>query len=234
MMDANALQRSTEALDLVDPRLVSLTDPSGAAAEQFRMLHLRLDRARELRPIAVVAMTSAVAGEGKSLTAANLAACAARRGRRAVLIDCDFRRPAVARLFGVEARGGLAAVLGGQLNAAAAIVAGPSNLRLLPAGEVSDDPAGLFSGKGFISLLDELRAANDEIYLDLPPILPFADALVAAGAADGVVVVVRNGQTPAEQVEEAVASLTGMPLLGCVLTACAEGAAAYRKYYARK
>jgi len=233
-MDANVLQRSTDALDLVDPRLVSLTDPSGAAAEQFRMLHLRLDRARELRPIPVVALTSAVAGEGKSLTAANLAACAARRGRKTVLVDCDFRRPAVDRLFGMALADGLASVLTGERKLANAIRQGPAGLQLLPAGEVQQDPAGLFTGKAFTSLLDELRGSHEEIFLDLPPVLPFADAQVAAGAADGVVVVIRSGQTPAEQVEEAVANLAGMPLLGCVLTSCAEGASAYRRYYSRK
>ncbi len=233
-MDAKALRRTPEDLDLVDGRVVSLTEPSGAAAEQFRMLHLRLERLREQRPIPVVALTSAVAGEGKSLTVANLAACAARRGRRTALVDCDFRRPAVSRLFGVEAGIGLSSVLAGSNRLAEAIRGGPLGLNLVLTGDAPDDPAGLFSGKGFGAILDELRAGHDEIYLDLPPILPFADALVAAGAADGVVVVIRNGQTPAEQVEEAVASLTGMPLLGCVLTACGDGATAYRRYYSRK
>lgn len=231
---SNALQRTTDFRELVDPRLVSLTEPAGAAAEQFRMLHLRLDRARELRPISVLAMTSAVAGEGKSLTAANLAVCAARRGRRTALLDCDFRRPAVARLFGLEAKSGLATVLSGGTSLGSTLREGPYGLQLLPAGEGADDPASLLTSSRFPPLLDELRRSYDEVILDLPPLLPFADALVAAGAADGVVVVIRNGQTPAEQVEEAVASLTGMPLIGCVLTACADGAAAYRRYYSRK
>ncbi|HWV39688.1 MAG TPA: CpsD/CapB family tyrosine-protein kinase [Vulgatibacter sp.] len=233
-MDAKAVRRNLDNLDVVDPRLVALTDPTGAAAEQFRMLHLRLDRLREQRPIPVIALTSAVAGEGKSLTVANLAACAARRGRKVALVDCDFRRPAVGRLFGVGPGPGLAQALAGNQAIAKAIRSGPFGLTLVPAGEAPDDPAGLFAGKGFGAVVDELRAGHDEIYLDLPPILPFADALVAAAVADGVVVVVRNGQTPAEQVEEAVASLSGAPLLGCVLTGCGDGATAYRKYYARR
>ena len=233
-MDAKAIRRNLDNLDVLDPRLVALTDPTGAAAEQFRMLHLRLDRLREQRPIPVVALTSAVAGEGKSLTVANLAACAARRGRRVALVDCDFRRPAVSRLFGLGPSAGLAQVLSGAEPLTKACRTGPAGLTLVPTGEAPDEPAGLFAGKGFGSVVDELRSSNDEVYLDLPPILPFADALVAAAVADGVVVVVRNGQTPAEQVEEAVASLSGTPLLGCVLTGCGDGAVAYRKYYARK
>ncbi|AKU90656.1 CpsD/CapB family tyrosine-protein kinase [Vulgatibacter incomptus] len=234
-MDAKALRSNpADTLELVDPRVVSLTDPSGAAAEQFRMLHLRLDRARENRPISVVALTSAVSGEGKSITAANLAACAARRGRRAALVDCDFRRPAVARLFGVDSSDGLSSLLAGKTKLAQSLRKGPFGLDILPAGENPEDPGSLFAGRSFTALLEELRGGHEEIYLDLPPILPFADALVAAGTADGVVVVVRNGGTPAEQVGEAVNALAGLPLLGCVLTACGEGAAAYRKYYARK
>lgn len=233
-MDANAIRKTIENVDVLDSRLVALTDPTGAAAEQFRMLHLRLDRLREQRRIQVVALTSAVAGEGKSLTVANLAACASRRGRRVALVDCDFRRPAVGRLFGLGPGEGIAQVLSGSASLAKACREGPSNLTLVPTGEPPNEPAGLFSGKGFGEIVEELRSTHDEVYLDLPPILPFADAMVAASIADGVIVVVRNGQTPAEQVEEAVAQLSAAALLGCVLTGCGDGAVAYRKYYARR
>jgi capsular exopolysaccharide synthesis family protein len=234
-MDPNAIQARAVYDGSVDPRVVTITDPGGAAAEQFRLLHLRLDRFRAQRPLAVIALTSAVAGEGKTMTAVNLAACATRRNRRVALVDCDLRRPRIAGLFGIEDPGpGLAGILTGRARLEDAIRIGPERLSIVPAGEATDDPGGLFAGEGLRKALEKLRATFDEIYLDLPPTLPFADAVAAASAADGVVVVVRNAETRAELVDEAVGSLQGAPLLGCVLTGCDEGASAYRTYYRRR
>lgn len=233
-MDAKAIQTQVPSYESIDPRVVALVDPSGAAAEQFRMLHLRLEQLRAQRPIAVVAMTSAVAGEGKTLTVANLAACAARRGNRVALVDCDLRRPRIGKLLGLDEGPGLAAVLGGRKRLEDVLRIGPERLTVVPAGDAPDDPSQLFSGTSFRAILDKLRSTHQEIYLDLPPVLPFSDALAIAAAADGVVVVVRNGGTRAELVEEAVDSLSGTPLLGCVLTGCEDKATAYRKYYGRR
>lgn len=233
-MDAKAIRVPAEFSGSVDPRVVAISDPGGAAAEQFRLLHLRLDQARAQRPLAVVAMTSAVAGEGKTMTIANLAACAARRGRRVALVDCDLRRPRIAALFGVDEDPGIAAVLAGRCRLEEAIRVGPERLTIVPAGAAPDDPGSLFGGNAFRGVLDKLRANHDEIYVDLPPALPFADAMAAASAADGVVMVVRNAETRAELVQEAVGTFTDARLIGCVLTGCEEGAVAYRKYYGRR
>lgn len=224
--------RTEPVNDAVDTRLVTLTAPMSAAAEQFRMLHLRLDRMRASRPLAVVAVTSAVAGEGKSLTVANLAACAARRGRRVALVDCDLRRPRVGDLLGLADGPGLGAILGGRARFEDAVRIGPAGLTVLPGGEGPDDPSGLFQGPAFRQVIDRLRQTCQEIYLDLPPVLPFADAPSAASLADGVVLVVRGQKTPAAEAVEAVDQLAGAPLIGCVLTGCGSDAA-YRRYYAR-
>src|SRR5207302_5101851 len=104
----------------IDERLVALTNPMGAAAEQYRMLLHRLRYTRSLRGEAiqggaVIAVTSAVRGEGVSVTAANLALTAARaRDAKVALVDCDLRRGGQAALFGMGARAGLADVLTGK------------------------------------------------------------------------------------------------------------------------
>lgn len=234
-MDANVIPTTAAEFESIDPRLVALIDPMGPAAEQFRMLHHRLDRVRSTRTLGVVAFTSALAGEGKSTTAANLAACAAKRGRKAVLVDCDLRRPGTSKLFGFEAvPPGLAGVLDGEVTVRQAIRRGPEGLAVVPAGRTAEDPSGLFATAHFRGAIDELRGSFDEIYLDLPPILAFADAHVAASVAEGVVMVVRSGQTRVEVVQEAVDAFTGLPLLGCVLTGCDEALPMYRTYYKRK
>jgi protein-tyrosine kinase len=218
--------------ELIDPRVVTLTAPSAGAAEQFRMLHLRLDRIRARQPLTVVALTSAVAGEGKSLTVANLAACAARRGRRVAAVDCDLRRSRLADLFGIPDGPGLAGVLGGRSRLEDVMAIGPSGLAVIPGGEGPDDPAGLFQGDAFRQLLQRMRQTFQEIYLDLPPVLPFADAVAAGAQADGVVLVVRSQRTPSKLAEEAVDQLAGLPLLGTVLTGYGTESA-YRKYTQR-
>ena len=90
------------------------------AAEQYRTLYYRLERLRELRPMRVVAFTSAMPGEGKTVTAVNLALTAARAtpDRRILLIDADLRRSQVAELLGFSAQPGLAELLSGDASSA--------------------------------------------------------------------------------------------------------------------
>lgn len=229
MESASKMASSPAVNELVDRRLVTLTTPGAGAAEQFRMLHLRLDHIRARQQLGVVALTSAVPGEGKSLTVANLAACAARRGRRVAALDCDLRRPRLAELFGLSDGPGLASVLGERKRIEDVMRIGPAGLTVIPGGEGPDDPSSLFQGEAFRELLDRMRQTFQEIYLDLPPVLPYADALAVASVADGVVLVVRGQRTPARLAEEAVDQLAGTPLVGCVLTGCgSEGT--YRRY----
>lgn len=233
-MDALAARREALAgTSGIDPRLVVLADPAGPAAEGFRMLHLRLERSRAGKPLGVTALTSALAGEGKSVTVANLALWAARRGRRAVVVDGDLRRPKLAELFGVEEGPGLAGILADGARLDDAIRHGPAGLAVIPAGG-ERDPAELLGGPAFRALLDRLRAAYEEVYVDLPPALAFADAAAVAGAADAVVVVVQSGRTPAETVNQAIATLDGCPVVGCVLTGFDGGAAGYRSEASRR
>lgn len=233
-MDALAARREALAgTSGLDPRLVVLTDPASPAAEQFRMLHLRLERGRGGKPLGVTALTSALAGEGKSLTVANLALWAARRGRRTAVIDGDLRRPKLAELFGVEEGPGLGGILADGVRLEDAVRAGPGGLSVIPAGG-ERDPAELLGGPGFRALLDRLRAAYEEVYVDLPPALAFADAAAVAGAADGVIVVVQSGRTPAETVNQAIEVLAGCPVVGLVLTGHDGGAATYRSEASRR
>lgn len=233
-MGAKVVSTSILSHPTADPRLVALLDPTGPAAEQFRLLHHRLDRLRAARPLGVVAFTSALAGEGKSTTVANLALCAAKRGRKAILVDCDLRRPGSSKLFGFdEVPPGLATILEDEAPVEEAIREGPEGLSLIPAGRSAEDPAHLLGGAAFRGLVDVLRKTYAEVYLDLPPVLAFADAHVGAAVAEGVVMVVRSGETRAELVREAMDAFSGLPVLGCVLTGCDESVPRYRKYYSR-
>ncbi len=209
----------------VDGRLVALTAPMGAAAEQYRILLHRLRRLRALRGeaiqgAAVVAVTSAVRGEGVSVTAANLALTAARsRDARVALVDCDLRRGGLGQLFGIGARAGLADVLTGKTEVGEALGHfHEGHLAVISAGRAPGaESASLLAGPRFGQTLSLLRTLFDEVYLDVPPALATADAQVVAYKVDGIVLVARAGLTPREQVAAAARQLSGAPVWGLVL-----------------
>ena len=209
----------------VDDRLVALTSPMSAAAEQYRMLlhrlrHLRALRGEAIQGGTIVAVTSAVRGEGVSLTAANLALTAARsRDARVALVDCDLRRGGVGQLFGMGARAGLADVLTGKTEVGEALGRfHEGHLAVVAAGRAPGaESASLLAGPKFAQTLALLRTLFDEIYLDVPPALATADAQVVAYKVDGIVMVARAGTTPREQVAAAVRQLSGAPVWGLVL-----------------
>jgi protein-tyrosine kinase len=209
----------------VDVRLVALTAPMSAAAEQYRMLLHRLRHLRGLRGDAiqggvVVAVTSAVRGEGVSLTAANLALTAARsRDARVALVDCDLRHGGLGQLFGMGSRPGLAEVLTGKTEVGEALGRyHEGHLAVISGGRAPGaESASLLASTRFAQTLTLLRTLFDEVYLDVPPALATADAQVVAYKADGIVMVARAGTTPREQVAAAVRSLQGAPVWGLVL-----------------
>jgi len=207
----------------IDERLVALTDPQGAAAEQYRMLLHRLRHARSLRGAAqdgaVIGVTSALRQEGTSLTAANLALTAARAGdSRVALVDCDLRRGTQASLFGMGARMGLSELLQGKCEIGEALGRfHEGQMAVIAAGKSPVEPAALLSSPRFLAALQTLRSLFDEIVLDVPPALATADASIVAHRSDGLVLVVRAEATPREHVASAVRALAGAPVWGVVL-----------------
>ena len=216
----------------IDARLVALTDPQGAAAEQYRMLLHRLRYLRELRGHphgaggqgSVIAVTSSVRGEGVSITVANLALTAARaRDSRVALVDCDLRRGGITRLFGTGARPcGLAEVLANKCEMGEALGRyHEGQLAIIPAGKTPAEPAALLASPAFPNLIAQLRGLFDEIFLDVPATLATADAAIVSRRSDGVLLVVRAESTPREQIASAVRSLAGANLWGMVLNGVA-------------
>jgi len=218
----------------VDRRVVSLTAPASVAAEQYRTLYYRLERMREMRPMKIIAVASARPGEGKTLTTVNLALTAARANgeRRIVLVDADLRRGQAATLLGVKSKPGLAELLAGEGEVRQAVRRFKStSLALIPAGHVPDEPTSLLAGKRMKRMLAKLRECFDEIYIDLPPILPFADCSILAPQSDGVVLVIRANTTPHRQISQALEQLAGAPMIGCVLNGSELTTTPYLKSY---
>ncbi|MGC4113846.1 MAG: CpsD/CapB family tyrosine-protein kinase [Myxococcales bacterium] len=212
------------------PGLVAITAPGSMAAEQYRVLYHRIERLRQGREAKVVTLTSAVPGEGKSLTAANLALVAAASDprRKILLIDGDLRRPRLGSLLDVEGRPGLGDFLAGEVTLPEVVRKVPgSPLQLITAGPPREDAGLLLSGQTMRLLLEQVRTHWDEIYLDASPVLPVADGALLAGLGDGVVLVVKAGVTSRMLVSRAIETLSGARLLGCVLNGVDAGEVPY-------
>jgi capsular exopolysaccharide synthesis family protein len=227
---------STIAPNEVDKRLVTLTAPASSAAEQYRTLYYRLERMREVRPMKVVAVTSAVPGEGKTVTAVNLALAAARANadRRILLIDGDLRRSQVADYLGFRAKPGLAELIAGDCDVKDAVRRfKATRLAVVPAGAMPEDPTQVLASGRMRQFIQGMRETFDEVYIDLPPTLPFADASILGAITDGVVMVIRANVTSHRRISQALEQMAGAPVIGCVLNGAELSSAPYLKGYKR-
>jgi protein-tyrosine kinase len=187
--------------------------------EQFRTLRSRLYQLREQRKLSALLISSAMAEEGKSFTAANLAhVFALQRERRVVLVDCDLRRGTLASFLGGPSTPGLSEYLAGKCSMQEILqTGGPENFFLIPCGTRIQQPAELIAGPRMGKLMEQLRARFDWIILDTPPATLFSDASVLADLCDGVLLVVKSGATPIRLAKNASLEFKKKSLLGVVL-----------------
>src|SRR5882757_4844938 len=221
---------------LPDARLVCLTDPGSLGAEKFRVLGLRLRHLREQRKVKRIVVTGTAPEEGKSLVACNLALNQARsKVLKTLLIDGDFRRPTVAKRFGVGTLlPGLSECLRGerQLSDVVYKMEG-TGLHLLPAGLAPENPLDLMQSGRLPEYLDQLGTVFDWIIIDTPPLFPLADTTFWMKMSDGVLFVVREGVTERKTLQRAVDTLDRATLLGVVVNSCSDGGADQKYYYSR-
>ena len=195
------------------------TDTSGFH-ESVRTLRNSILLANFERRYRSLLVTSAAPSEGKTTTAANLAAAHAEQGQRTLLIDGDLRRPSVHRNFNIPSVVGLSNVLLGEIPWREALIhiEGREGLDVLPAGPPSRRASELI-GRGLVELLEEASADYDLVVLDAPPLLGFAEPLQMATAVDGVIVVAKAGVTSRKAVASVLATLTRLraKVVGIVL-----------------
>ena len=187
---------------------------------------MQLEEGRARR---VLLVTSPAKGDGKSITAANLALTMAQEfNRKVVLVDADLRRPTVQALFGIPDQPGLVDVLGGCASLEDALVLLPDvHLAVLPAGLAPAQPAELLGSAAMRRTLEALRSRFDRVIVDVPPVLPLADVGVLAPQCDGVLLVVRAGATPKPLIERALNTFDAERLLGVVLNESGGGEPEY-------
>jgi capsular exopolysaccharide synthesis family protein len=211
-------------------------DKRWTRSEAFRQLRTNLQFVDIEEPVRVLVVTSSLAGEGKSSTAANLAATFAETGKRVLLVDADLRRPRLANMLGLEWAVGLTNVLAGQVQLSEVVQPwGSHGLEFLASGPHPPNPSELLGSNHMVTLLAEARQRYDLVIVDTAPLLPVTDGAIAAARADGALVVVRHGKTRLAEVERAVESLRAVDarVLGTVLNRSpvkGDGAYGYDSY----
>jgi capsular exopolysaccharide synthesis family protein len=205
------------------PSLIAAMSPSGVAAEQYRALRTRIVHRDSGGPVNVVLVTSPGAGDGKSLTVANLGlAMAQEYQQRVCVVDADFRSPQQHRLFGLPDAPGLSDVLTGRVSLEEALMLlEEHHLSVLPAGTRSAHPAELFGTTVMRRTLEALRSRFDRIVIDSPAANPLADVGILTPLVDSVVLIVRAGVTSKPAIHDAIAALDAGKLLGIVLNEAA-------------
>jgi polysaccharide biosynthesis transport protein len=173
-----------------DAQLIVQSDPRSPVSESYRTLATNIQYPASRERLQVLMITSAMGGEGKTTTAANVSVVLAQSGRRVILVSADLRRSRLHSFFGISNRIGLSDVLVdyGKLEEAV-LDPGIDNLRIISAGPVPADPAALLAGQNTVLLLDSLRDMADFVILDTPPVLAVADASILAPRTDSTVFV---------------------------------------------
>jgi protein-tyrosine kinase len=207
------------AVPTLHPALVAAIAPHSTVAEQYRAIRSRLAQREDAMPLRSLLVTSPAPGDGKSLTASNLALTMAQEFQRNVLlVDTDLREPSVHDLFGVDSTPGLSDVLSGSMSLDDALIYLPDlQMTLLPAGTTPPFPAELLGSAAMRHLIDMLRNRFDRLVFDAPTAAPLADARTLAPLVDGVLMVVRAGVTQRPALDEALTVFDARQIVGVVL-----------------
>ena len=221
-------------------RLATLLYPRSPAAEGFRQVRTNVEFASGETPLRSLLVASAVPGEGKTVTASNLAVSFAQAGRTTCLVDADLRRPTIHELFGLSNERGLTTLMAGDESSyeAATHATDVSRLRVLTSGPLPPNPAELLASPRMRAILAGLLEQVDLVVIDSPPLQAVTDAAVLSSLVDGTVLVVGAGQTRRASLVRGRDALqrVGARVLGALLNGVSEGmdsggAFAYFGYY---
>lgn len=211
--------------------LITQVSRYSSRTEAFRQLRTNLQYLTSEKQPKVIAITSALPGEGKTWTSLNLALSIAQSGNSVVFVECDMRRPKTAKYMEL-ARDckGLSELLSGKLagtldSMLAEVLLGDGSLRVIPSGAIPPNPAELLDSETFDSFINLLRAEFEFVIIDCPPALPVADAAIISTRVDGIIVVIEAGETRKNQflgVRDALTQVGGN-ILGAVLNKVPHG-----------
>jgi capsular exopolysaccharide synthesis family protein len=200
-------------------QLATVTSPLNAASEAYRTLRTNLLYTLLDTPPKVIVVTSPGPMEGKSTTCANLGVVLAQAGKSTLILDCDFRQPAIHKIFGLRNLLGVANVLVGERSPQEIWHEPLPGLKVGIAGSIPPLPAELFGTNRFADLLGQVRQEFDYVLVDAPPTNLVSDSAILAAQGDGVVLVIDSQKTRRGSVRQAMRGLeaVGAHVLGTVM-----------------
>ncbi|MFQ5466241.1 MAG: polysaccharide biosynthesis tyrosine autokinase [Thermodesulfobacteriota bacterium] len=211
--------------------LAAMNGFDDAVAEQYRILFTRIEHICAAGSVKCIGITSAVKGEGKTVTALNLGYLIAGEFKKKVLvIECDLRNPTITTRYLAEpGQPGLVDVLNSEASVDEATVrVGSSGLHIIQAHHSVKNSTKLLGDPGLKTVMERCRDEYDYVLIDCPPILNMADVNIISKVLDGLLLVVRAGKTPRDMVQKAVKSVSQNKFIGIALN---DSEAPSKKYY---
>jgi capsular exopolysaccharide synthesis family protein len=213
--------------------------PGAPISEAYRALRTSVLLSTADRPPQVLLVTSSQPGEGKTVTALNLALSMAQKGGRVLLVDADMRRPGIAKVLKISLDKGLSGILTGAYEYGPEMlckIERAEGLTLLPCGPIPPNPAELLCSMKMDALVKRLRQDYDHVIFDSPPVLPITDATIISSLVDGVLMVVECDQTTRAALSRAcrIIEHAGGKIIGTVLNKVdvrRDGYYGYRYYH---
>jgi len=199
--------------------IITATDPDSVAAEQYRVLAMKVHQQCASQRANVVLLTSAAGGEGKSMTAVNLAqALASIAAGPVLLIDGDMRKPRIHEYLNIKTyEGGFYDLLQSADGNYSRHLTKVGNLSVIPGSKPTGNPVPVLSSPKARGLFEKLRNEFSFVIVDAPPTLPVADSHILGGLSDKVMFIVRARKTPRELFQHAVEGFDSENLMGAVL-----------------
>lgn len=220
-----------------NPYIVTIRDPGSPVSEEYKKLKsmvVKLTRGEHF--LNTLMVTSSIGGEGKSVTALNLAISLAQEYDHTVLlVDADLRKPSLHKYMNIDVDRGITECLLGEADLKDVLIKTDiGRLSFLPAGKRVSNPVELLSSHKMQKLVEEMKNRYPERYIiiDTPPILPFAETRALSSFFDGVVFVVKEGKARMQSISEALGLLKGSNVLGMVYNGADSGRpGGYNPYY---
>ncbi|MFA4915354.1 MAG: polysaccharide biosynthesis tyrosine autokinase [Syntrophales bacterium] len=201
--------------------LISVSAPRSAASESYRSIRTNITFSSVDSPPQVILVSSMTPEEGKTTTAANLAVVMAQGGSNVLLLDCDLRKPKMRKLFHIKDNDkGLSTVLAGSCGINEAIIhTETSNIDIVPSGPIPPNPSDILGSQRMAQLIEQLRTQYERIIIDTPPVMAATDAVVLSKIVDGVILVIRAGETRRKIIENGLSQFQRIkaPIFGAVL-----------------
>lgn len=224
--------RPAQLASEVGGKVVTDTETSWVSVEEYRRLATSLHLLQKEKGLRSLIVSSALPRDGKSLTSTNLALTLSESyKRRVLLIDADFRRPSLHKIFGLPNVGGLAEGLRGTGPISLPFVQLTNYLTVLPAGVTDNSPVAGLTSERMRSVVLDVQERFDWVIVDTPPVGLLSDANLLANLVDGVLLVIGAWSTPFDAISRAVSEFGRERIVGVVLNRVIDEASKKKRYY---